>query len=149
MAQQQLTGTTNPFAPAAYNGLSGDYPAGFIDVDFTYVYDIVLTLNQQLRDQQVPILNDADFAWRAIILAQFTGAFSVRFSDSQGYYLSNGMILSANFLVGGAPVPFPVSPEIVLPSGGRIGIDITDLSGAGNTIELLFRGVKRYRLPSQ
>lgn len=141
--------TTNPFAPLAYSGLVGGYPAGYVDVDFTYVYDVTLTANQRLNDQVLPIQNDADFAWRALIVSQFTGSFSVRFADSQGYYLSNALIVHTNFLVGGQPVPFPVSPEIVLPSGGRIGIDILDTSGAGNTVELLFRGVKRYRLPER
>ena len=36
-------------------------------------------------------------------------------------------------------------PASLIPAGGRIGIDIQDTSGAQNTIELLFRGVKRYR----
>jgi hypothetical protein len=45
------------------------------------------------------------------------------------------------------PIPWPVSPGILFPGGGRIGIDINDLSAAPNTIQLTFRGVKRYRLP--
>jgi hypothetical protein len=137
----------NPFAPPAYNGLAGGYPAGYVDVDFSYVYDVVLTASQQLRDQTVPIMSDADFEWRALVLATATGAFSIRFSDSQGYYLSNGFLLSQNFLVATVPIPWPVSPGVLFPMGGRIGIDINDVSAAGNTIELVFRGVKRYRLP--
>jgi hypothetical protein len=139
----------NPYAPAAYNGVSGGYPAGYVDVDFTYVYDVTLLASQQLRDQALPVMNDADFEWRALVLAVATGAFSIRFSDAQGYYLSNGFILSANFLAGGAPVPWPIMPGVLFPSGGRIGIDINELSVAGNTIQLLFRGVKRYRLPGR
>jgi hypothetical protein len=137
----------NPLAPPAYNGLSGDYPYGYVDVDFTYVYNVTLAANQFLRDQVLALSTDADFVWRALIAASQTGVYSVRFSDSQGYYLSNGMIPNANFLYGTVPVPYPVFPEIVLPAGGRIGIDIQDLSGAQNSIELTFRGVKRYRLP--
>jgi hypothetical protein len=137
----------NPFAPPAYNGLVGGYPVGYVDVDFTYVYDVALTANQALRDQSVPIMSDADFEWRALVLAAATGAFSIRFSDSQGYYLSNGFLLSNNFLVATVPIPWPVSPGILFPGGGRIGIDINDLSAAPNTIQLTFRGVKRYRLP--
>lgn len=138
----------NPFAPPAYNGLSGDYPNGFVDVDHSYVYQVTLTANQMLRDQQQPIDTDADFVLRAIQLTSNTGVFAVRFSDSQGYYLSNGLLRSAIFLVSTVPVPFAVFPELVFPSGGRIGIDIQDLSAAPNTVELTFRGVKRYKLPA-
>jgi hypothetical protein len=138
----------NPFAPPAYNGLIGGYPAGYVDVDFTYVYDVVLTALQQLRDQSVPIMSDADFEWRALIQATATSTYSIRFSDSQGYYLSNGFLLNNNFLVATMPIPFPVSPGVLFPMGGRIGIDITETGGVINTIQLLFRGVKRYRLPS-
>ncbi len=139
----------NPFAPPAYNGLGGDYPNGYLDLDFTYVYTVTMTANQMLRDQVLALQTDADFVWRAVIASNQTGAYSIRFSDSQGFYLSNGMIPYTNFLYGTVPVPYPIFPELVLPAGGRIGIDIQDLSGGGNTVEIAFRGVKRYRLPGQ
>ena len=135
----------NPFAPPMDNGLNNASPLNYVDVDFTYPYDVVLTANQFLRDQTISTTNDADFAWRALVIASNTGAFNVRFADSQGYYLSNGMIASAN-LIGDAASPYPIFPEIIIPAGGRIGIDIQDTSGSGNTIELLCRGVKRYRI---
>jgi hypothetical protein len=135
----------NPFASPMDNGLNNSFPLNYVDVDFTYPYDVVLTANQFLRDQAISTTNDADFAWRAIIIATMTGSFNVRFADSQGYYLANGVIASAN-LLGDAASPFPVFPEILIPAGGRIAIDIQDTSGSGNTIELLCRGVKRYRI---
>lgn len=134
----------NPFAPAVDNGLNNASPLNYVDVDFTYPYDVTLTADQFLRDQTISTTNDADFAWRALVIAFSTGAFNVRFADSQGYYLSNGMIVSAN-LQGDAASPYPVFPEILIPAGGRIGIDIQDTSGNTNVIELLCRGVKRYR----
>jgi hypothetical protein len=135
----------NPYASPVDNGLNPAAPRDYVDVDFTYPYDVVLTASQFLRDQTVSTTNDADFAWRAIVLAFSTGSFNLRLADSQGYYLSNGMLASAN-LLGDASSPFPVFPEILIPAGGRIGIDIQDTSGNGNTIEILFRGVKRYRI---
>ena len=135
----------NPYAPPVYNGFNDASPLGFIDVDFTYPYDVTLTANQFLRDQSISTTNDADFSWRAIVIAFSTGPFNIRFADSQGYYISNGMIVSANIL-GDAASPFPVFPEILIPAGGRIGIDIQDTSGSTNVIEILCRGVKRYRI---
>lgn len=139
----------NPFGTPVLNGVNAaeQFPEGYIDVDFTYVYDVTLTALQQLRDQAVPIHVDSDFALRAVILAINTGAFSIRFSDSQGYYLSSGFILSGNFLSGSVPYPYPIFPELLLPAGSRLGIEINDLSNAGNTIQILFRGAKRYHLP--
>lgn len=137
----------NPYAPPAYGGMgSANFPEGYVDVPFDYVYSQSLTANQMLRDQSVAVTTDADFVWRAVILANYTGAFVVRFSDSQGYYLSNGMLVYLNFIQRSVPIPYPMFPEIVIPAGGRIGIDIQDTSGAPNTVELNFRGVKRYRL---
>ena len=135
----------NPYAPPVYNGFNDASPQGYVDVDFTYPYDVVLQALQFLRDQSISTTNDADFAWRGIVIAFATGPFNVRFSDSQGFYLSNGMIASAN-LIGDAASPYPVFPEILIPAGGRIGIDIQDTSNGQNTIELLCRGVKRYRI---
>lgn len=138
----------NPYAPPAYNGLAGDYPNGWFDVNFDNVYEVTLDATQMLRDQQVAIDTDADFCWRAFQVVANEGTFSIRFSDSQGYYLSNGMLLSATFFQGTVQILWPIFPEIIIPAGGRIGIDIQDLSGAENTVQLVFRGVKRYSLPS-
>ncbi len=135
----------NPFGSPLDNGLNNASPLNYVDVDFTYPYDVTLTADQFLRDQSISTTNDADFAWRAIVIAFSTGPFNVRFADSQGYYLSNGVIVSAN-LQGDAASPYPVFPEIIIPAGGRIAIDIQDTSDDTNVIELLMRGVKRYRV---
>jgi hypothetical protein len=135
----------NPFAAPVFNGVNDASPQGFVDVDFTYVYDVTLSSGQFLRDQSVSTTNDADFEWRAVVIASNTGTFNIRFADSQGYYLSNGMIASAN-LLGDASSPYPIFPGILIPAGGRIGVDIQDTSLGSNTIEILFRGVKRYRV---
>lgn len=139
-----MTRTANPYAPPAYNGIGQtNVPNGYRDVQFDYVFDIVLTANQSLQTQQ-SVHNDADFMWRAVVNARNTANnFTVRFSDSDWYYLSSAPIHSLN-LQGDASSPYPVWTEIAIPAGGRIGVDITDLSGAQNTIQLLFRGVKRY-----
>ena len=137
----------NPLAPVVYNGYPDDSPEGYVDVDFSYVYDTspALSANEARVNQAVSTMNDADFAIRAIYVSVATGSFAIRLSDSQGYYLSNGLVASGN-LLGDAASPFPVWPEILIPASGRIGIDITDTSGAPNTVEIVFRGVKRYRI---
>lgn len=136
--------TTNPYAPPAYSGVMDASPVGYKDESFDYVYDVSLTANQRLADQ-VTIHNDSDFALRAMLISASTGTFSIRISDSQWYFLSSGLIVSGN-LQGDPSSPYPVFPELVLPAGGRIGIDILDTSAAPNVIQILFRGAKRYRV---
>jgi hypothetical protein len=142
----------NPFAPQAVNGINPTGDADYVDVDFTYVYDTVppLALLEVRRDQTVPLNNDADFVLRAIHWTQpdvaMLGIFRVRFSDSQGYYLSNALILEGN--ISNQPyAPTPVMPEIVFPRGGAIGLDIQNTDPANpSLVQICFRGVKRYRI---
>lgn len=142
---QGPTYLVNPYAAPSYNGINDASPEGSIDVDFTYPYDVVLTASQFLRDQSIPTTNDADFVWRALVIGFSTGTFNIRFADSQGTYLANGMIASSN-ISGDASSPYPIFPEILIPAGGRIAVDIQDTSGSGNTIQILCRGVKRFRI---
>ena len=137
----------NPYATPVLNGLVTETPEGFVDMCFDYVYDVTMAASQILRDQSVPIHTDSDFLWRAVILSQATGVFSFRFNDSQGYYLSSGFMLSANLLSGTVPYPYPIFPELLMPAGSRIGIEINELSAAPNTVQMVLRGAKRYRLP--
>lgn len=136
----------NIFSPSAYLGIPGNQTPGTIDSDFTYTYTVSLTANQLLTNQGVLVYTDADFAMRALILATYTGPFQIQLSDASGYYLSSNMLLYSIFLQNFAPFPFPFVPEIIIPAGGRIGINIQDLSGAGNTIQIAFRGAKKFSI---
>lgn len=135
----------NIWAPPAYNGIGqASVPSGYRDQSFDYVLDVTIGANLTVNEQ-LAIQNDADFCWRALVIQLFTGPFAVKFTDSDWYALSNVPIVNAN-LVGTPSTPYPILPEIILPAGGRIGVDITDLSGAQNTIQILFRGAKRYAM---
>lgn len=144
--QQQNLGT-NPLAPPAYNGLPNGAPPNYVDVAFSYVYDITLSASQSLLNQTVPIQPDADFIWRATSVGIATGQFMVKYYDSQGYALSNSPRINNAFNVGLISTPEPRLPDLIFPAGSRIGLDIYDLSAAPNIIEITFIGVKRYRLP--
>lgn len=141
-----VPGMGNVLAPPGYAGL-GSATAEGVDFDYTYVYDVNLTADQVLNNQQVPLQTDADFELRAVVLAAATGRFQFRFTDSQGFQFSDNFIDSSVLQAGGVSVPWPFFPSPLFPKGGRIGIDIQDLSGEVNIVQLLFRGVKRYMLP--
>lgn len=133
----------NPIAPATVQGIDYSSPEGFVDLPFNYIYNVVLTASQVLNNEVVSIFTEADFAWRGLIFSA-TGLFSVQFQDGQGYYLSAGQMFSTN-MPNTPGNPWPVFSEVLYPAGGRIYLNITDLSVATNTIQLLFVGVNRYR----
>ena len=134
----------NQLTPPSIQGIDPSAPMGFLDTQFSYTYDVTLTADQTLFNEVVSIFSEADFAWRALIFTA-TDLFAVRFQDGQGYYISAGMVFSTN-LPNSAGDPFPWFPEILYPAGGQIQLDIQDLSGAENVIQILFVGANRYRI---
>lgn len=129
----------NPLAPPVYGGLIG--PDG--SVDFTYPYDVQLTGSTPLSDV-IKTNTDADFQLCGIIINAYTDIrFSFRLNVNGVYYLSSSQILAAN-LAGDPSAPAPTMGKFVIPRGADINIDLTELSGATNTIEILFRGLKLY-----
>ena len=105
---------------------------------------INLTGNQLLNGQIVSIFTEADFVWRGLVFVS-TGLFSVQFQDGQGYYLSSDLVYSTN-MPNTAGDPWVRYPEVTYPAGGRIYLNILDLSGNPNTGQILFLGCNRYSL---
>ena len=147
MSASSYPALVNPWASAVNNGLLDASPAGYADIAYDYVYDVALTANQILLDQQ-PLDNDADFVLRGIGVNYYTGAFAVRWADSTSYWFSNARIYYLN-IINSAASPYPIWPEIIMPAGGRIMIDLQDYSAAPNTIEIVFRGIKRFKVPQE
>jgi len=134
----------NPYASPSANGIGrAGVPAGFRDIAYDYVLPASLLANGTLN-AQMGVNTDSDFCWRALVFNS-TGVFSVKFSDSDSFELSNSAIISAN-IQGDPSSPWPILPEIIIPAGGRIGLELLDLSGVDNTLNFLFRGAKRFTL---
>ena len=126
------------YAPRALQGVT---PGGR-EEPYDIPLDITLTANQNIVTS-LDADPDAYFLWRALVISQATGTFAVRFSDSRNYFLSSGRIASAN-LTSDPASPYPIFPELPISPNGKIIVDIQDTSGAGNTIQLVFRGAKRF-----
>jgi len=135
---------TNPLAPPAMQGVGQSSLPDYMEMDFSYPYTFSLAANQVLLGQVVSVLIEADFLWRGLLFVS-DGAFKVRFQDGSQYYTSPDFIYSAN-LPNTAGDPFPIFPEVFYPAGGRITIDIADLSNNTNTGQILFRVASRYSL---
>ena len=111
------------------------YDAG---LEFAYGIDITLLANQGLNNQSTQIL-DRPFRWRWAIAAS-TGDFTIQIFDGKSKRpFSNQQILGRN-LFGTAQNPFPILTPWIFTQGGTILVNVTDISGAGNTIHLTFRG---------
>jgi hypothetical protein len=128
----------NRFAPPAYLGM-GSAPGERIDV-YDYVLDVVLTANQ-ITQVQKSIDTDSDFLWEAVKITTATGTFNVQFTDARRYQLSDGYLPSTVYT--GAD-PYALGNALVEPAGGRFLVNLQDTSGAGNTIQIVFQGAKRY-----
>ena len=113
-------------------------------VNYDLLYDVVLG-GSASRTDRVIVDTDADYLWWGVVANSQTGAFAVRWEDAERYRLSNDVIGNVN-MPGTASRLWPVWPSIILPAGGEIRFDITERSGAGNTIQMVFRGAKRYLL---
>jgi hypothetical protein len=123
------------------NGYSGDQA-------FDYPFDIVLQSGDNFPNEGIRTETDSDFLLLGLAINAFDSIlFSLLFKDSNGNYFSSKPVMAANYAgQGSAPYIFPGQPRI-FPPGSSLGIGIKNLSGAQNTIQLLFRGEKRFVKP--
>lgn len=100
----------------------------------------VLTPNQAVTNVSVQIL-DRSFKWM-LLTGIFTGPFTILIKDSRNKRPFSNQQIHCNNLVGTATNPFPLLTPFTFERRGSILADITDISGAGNTIRLGFIGVE-------
>lgn len=134
----------NPLAPPVVQGIRPLTPLGFLDAGYGYPFEVTLAANELLTNQNVAILSNSDFVFRALRFVS-DGTFSIRIYDGDQYALSSGLIRSEN-LTSTPGDPFPFFPEVWYPASGKILIDIQDTSGDSNELQILFIGASRYRL---
>lgn len=115
----------------------------FYEEVFQYVFQVTLTASQAVKEQRQTIDRDADFIWTAVWGTQ-TGNYSVQFRDANGRIMSSGELRNAN-AIGTAQFPVPMMKPRLIPGGGFITMNLTELSVASNTIELVFGGYKRFK----
>lgn len=145
-----MTYPMNPYAPDYFQGMN-EAPAdeiGYEPRPYTYLYNPPnnqLTLNQILEGQSVSIDTDSDFLLLAWYISLFTGAFQVQLIDSSGYQLMSGF-MNSSAIAQSSATPTVFSPSHPFPAGGKIQLNIQDLSGATNGLQLAFVGKKLFRV---
>ena len=139
----------NPWAPPSLNGFNED-PSSFCqEDDIGYCWPIlggfqVLTANQQLIAQTIPLQRTSDFILRAIHFTYNGGGFLIRIVDERGQHISDSPIYSYN-MPGSLTIPFPIFPHVTYPSGNLIQFDIINVDAAPQNVQLVFRGAKRFQ----
>jgi hypothetical protein len=101
---------------------------------------IVLTANQAITNFSVQIL-DRSFRWM-FLTGVATGFYTILIKDSRNKRPFSNQQIHVSNMVGTATNPFPLLTPFVFERRGSILADLTDLSGAGNTIRLGFIGVE-------
>ena len=124
------------------------------DLPFWYPINATLTANQSGITGIVTIDNDADFEMRELI-ASSTGSFQIQLVDR---YTSRPLmpfnipdnagnivfgINNAN-IWGTAQLPFILPIPYMLLRTATLAATFKDTSGAGNTIQLIFWGYKKF-----
>jgi hypothetical protein len=103
------------------------------------IFDIVLTSGQEKLGQVKAVEKIGDFLLTAIY-GSSTGLYELSIKHpNNGRPFCTSYIRSDNF-VGSAKFPLPIKPT-VFPGGSTISVDFHDLSAAGNTIQLVLKGI--------
>lgn len=108
------------------------------------VLNVTLTANQEARGQGVFVDGDADFRIESIT-GSSTGAYQLKFKTPREKYFPDDYARASN-LVGSAAFPFPMPAPIIYPAGSKINVDLKDLSGAANTVQIVLLGFRIFRL---
>jgi hypothetical protein len=116
----------------------------YVEEPAIYTFIFNLTANQHVADVAVNIDRDADWLWTGLN-GSSTGNFTINFRLPSGRQLSNAEILNTD-IVGTANQPTQIGPPPVYRAGSTgPQLTMTDISGAGNTVTLIFSGIRRVR----
>lgn len=123
---------------------TGDDP-GVEVAEFTYTGQFTLTANQLLPGQIIKMNGIAPFRLK-LRTRTSTGAFRCQIYDNTLRYYSGTGVTGGNDYVrdalafGDGQLPYVMAPHPVIDKNGFIGLNLQDVSGAGNTIEFAFVG---------
>lgn len=118
----------------------------YVEEAANYVFSRTLAANEALTRLPVLIAVDSDFLLTGIHGTK-TGDYLINFRGAGGRSFCNAMIHDAN-LVGTSPSqPTPIGPAESYRAGSSGPmLDLTNLTGAPNNVEIVFSGIRRLRL---
>jgi hypothetical protein len=143
----------NQFAPSYFQGANLAEGVEYDPKPYTYLYSpnsnsLVnpneLTALQEIIGDSVSIEVDSDFLLLGWYCSLYTGTFQIQLLDSSGYLLFSGYLSSAAISQTSSD-PTVFSQPHPFPAGGRIQVNIQDLSNATNPLQIAFVGEKLFR----
>lgn len=131
-------------SPQSAGGKDPNAQPQFVEEPADYIFNYTLTANQFIQNISVNIDRDSDFLLTGIN-GSSTGTFNMNFQLPSGRLIASNLVSSAN-LLGTANIPTAIGPPPVY-RAGSIGpaVSLQDTSGAGNTVQIVFSGIRRLR----
>lgn len=115
---------------------------------YFYLVNVVLAASTGAGVAGAPLATQLNIDSRAPfevygITGNSTGAFDIQITDSTSRQWQNNPVNNVN-MVGTAQQLFPLPVPAVLAASASLNITLRDLSGAGNTVQLVFCGYELY-----
>jgi len=128
---------------------------------FEYVLDRVVPASAVQDANQLQILSDADFEWWWMIASRTSGLLKVLMKEAatgrdfisttasatSGPATFNGVNIDNFAGTAAATAAFPLAVPYIMPATRVYTLLFTELSGAPNTVELVFSGFKLWPRP--
>jgi len=116
----------------------------FTEEPAQYIFGYTLTANQAVQRIPVNIDRDSDFLLTGIN-GSSTGTYTLNVRLPSGRLLGSAQVNNTNF-IGTANQPTAIGPPPIYRAGSTgPELDLTDTSGAGNTLQIVFSGIRRLR----
>lgn len=109
------------------------------------VFKKTLTANQSYQDLRADIDKDWDHFELRGLVSKSTGNYSLNYHTEGNRPVFSSQAQADN-VCGTGQLPVEVDPPLTFRGGTKIGISMTDLSGATNNVELLFIGYRYFRI---
>jgi len=128
---------------ASNAGSAEDQPT-YVEEPCFYVFTTQLSGNEHIGQVAVNIDRDSDFLLTGIN-GSSDGEYSLNFRLPSGRLVSNAEIFNGD-LIGTANQPTAIGPPPIY-RAGSVGpqLDLTELTGNSNNINIVFSGIRRLR----
>ncbi len=116
----------------------------FTEEPAQYIFNYTLTALQPVTRIPVNIDRDSDFMLTGIN-GSSTGTYTLNVRLPSGRLIGSAQVNNTNF-IGAANQPTAIGPPPIYRAGSTgPEVDLTDTSNAGNTIQIVFSGIRRLR----
>lgn len=92
----------------------------------------------------ISVPSNFDFLWFGISGKKTSGLYTLQITEVGGDVRLNNNLIHANAVVGDGDIPYTLPQPMILRRRGGLRIDVSDLSGSANTIQLTLHGIAYY-----